>query len=255
MSLPHGWFRDFLDRADLDASFAALEGHTCAHSEMMRGRIRSLQLRPHEAQERFEQAEQLFPDQDVNLSNLCPRFALQIYTLENSLLLAKPASRTEDAAGRFDWPSAVPLTDSSELQRVITLSKWAYGLVSLHLGDWQDAEGFLSALVEESDTTAWSSLFSIALAFSQLNQARLDAAARTIERASRALASAPSLERVHATAALHALAEYLGDEAETRSWRRKLMDLPVPRSTRDFFGARAKLICARSRQVGGLVFL
>ncbi len=255
MSLPPGWYSDLLHRADLDASFVALLGHDCGQSELMRGRIRSLQMRPSAAQAHFVRAAQVISTAAEDIPTVCLRFIVQAYTLENALVLEPPTRDAEvPPASRFNVPGNV-LDEYPELRQALALYQWVRGIAFLNAGDARAAERVLSDLVGASDRSDSGALHRIALACAQLNRGRRKACDETLASAIERLTSEPLLVQVHAASVLRAFGRYLRDDSIASRWERELRSLPIPDDTRAAFVARSDLILGRSGDESGLMVL
>src|SRR5688572_23345811 len=85
-STPKDWLNLVTQGCDLERAFQALEGWEHFHTDTIRGRIRSLQLRPQEAWDYFEKAEGRAREYGQTLRNLLRRFFLKLYRFENALV-------------------------------------------------------------------------------------------------------------------------------------------------------------------------
>ncbi len=85
----------FLKKIDLEASFSALSGYNHFYSETLRGKIRSLQLKPEEAAIYFEKARKLSQNLELTPQNLNYIFILRTFALDNAVLLEAKRSQGE----------------------------------------------------------------------------------------------------------------------------------------------------------------
>src|SRR5262245_4189969 len=83
---PEDWGENWNEKCDLDLAFEALEDWHHFHTDTMRGRIRSLQLRPDEAWPYFETAFRRAPDFAATPRNQLRLFYLKAYCFENALI-------------------------------------------------------------------------------------------------------------------------------------------------------------------------
>jgi hypothetical protein len=84
--LPTGWAEEFFEKADFERSFAGLEGCSHFQADVMRGRIRSLQLRLDEARGYFERALAGALSAPRTIPNTIRRLVLHAYWFEDALL-------------------------------------------------------------------------------------------------------------------------------------------------------------------------
>ena len=83
---PLSWITLVNDRCDLDLAFDELDGWKHFHTDTIRGRVRSLQLRPQEAWTYFEKAQAKAEKYEHSLRNKLRRFYLKLYRFENALV-------------------------------------------------------------------------------------------------------------------------------------------------------------------------
>jgi hypothetical protein len=249
--LPPGWYEELLEKADLEASFAALEDSDSYYVDAMRGRIRSLQLRLEEAWRYLEQAAARSVDAPEELPDMARRALLQMYLLENALLSA-PMDRSQPAPP-CRLPDLPGIRDSTleeypEIRYILEMRLSIEGCFRLHLGDYHQASTTFQGLVD-----AWSgppdaalALHYCGLAAARHNLGLADLARRGLENAGLALASGGRmLNRLSASGMLAALHEYLGEDSHARDWKSHLGSLDCPAATRESFLRRGQLMLER----------
>lgn len=249
--LPPGWYEELLEKADLEASFAALETCDSYYVDAMRGRVRSLQLRIEEAWRYLEQAAARSVDAPEELPDMARRALLQMYLLENALLCA-PMDRSRPAppCQLPDLPGVrdATLEEYPEIRYILEMRLSIEGCFRLHLGDYHQASTTFQGLID-----SWSgapdaalALHYCGLAAARHNLGLVDLARRSLESSGLALASGGRmLNRLSAAGMLTALHEYLGEDALARDWKSHLQSLDCPEETRDAFLRRAHLLLER----------
>jgi hypothetical protein len=254
--LPAGWLRAFLDRADLDQSYAELEGCAHFHARTMQGRIRSLQLRFEDARTSFERGLAAAGAAPVSIASQVRRLILHVYRFENSLLEAPlPAHAPPPTLELSSVPPELH-REYPELKLAINLRTCAEGLYRLHLGDWKAAAALYSRLIEagREEPRSVLSAYYLGLAASRLNLGQVDAARRSFEDCGLCVAlDCPTLTRLSMGSALVSAYTSLEDDETADTWRAFLERLDCPAATRDAFLRRAALLVNRWQTQGRLV--
>lgn len=254
---PAGWLSDFITRADLEASFGALEGYQHFYAEGLRGRIRSLQLKLKEAQRHFARAEALAEKAAKTASNLLREFLLAVYSFE-CVLLSGPLDPGLGATEAFipDVPAKVR-QEHPEVHLVFNYRKAAEGLFRLHVKDHARALALFDQLVEENPLGAQEqvAMYHIGRACAQHNLGLEDLALRSLECSGLCLqASTKTLPQAQFSGILVGAYAFLGHAEEARTWELFLRQLACPQATKDVCLRRGQLGIQRSIEVSSLVF-
>lgn len=247
--LPPGWYLDLLNRADLEASYRALNGVKHFSAEALRGRIRSFQLRLDDAWEHFEKATRAADKARETIPNLVRKFLLHVYVCENALL-SHPIDRTVSVPYMTmpELPRAV-FKRFPEVRYVVDARLSAEAALRLHLGDYHTSSMLFMSLVEAhgAKPDAALALHYSGLAAAQYNLGLTDESRRNIENAALALRSGGSvLNRVKAAGILHALQLFLEEPQEAVDWLEFLKRIECPEATKEAFLARGKMMLERS---------
>lgn len=245
---PKDFFRLTNERCDLDFSFASLESYSHFHTETVRGRIRTLQLRPKEAWEHFSKAEALLPEFPRTLRNTMRAFYLRVYRFENALLeCAFPDAQHEgvlkgclDELLQGDLPTG---ETGARIQRFLE------GVYLIHEEEYAKAREILERLLEASwkviEDARTGYLFCAAIASRELGLAE-----ESERRLQSALLSIPAINNTCAGAlyagTAFAILKFWGSEQEAEEWHAYLEHMKVPQRTIDIFNRRSELLYGRS---------
>jgi hypothetical protein len=257
-TLPEGWQQSFLDAADLDKSFGALRRCDHFYAEVMRGRIRSLQLRVDEAERYFQRACASSEEAEETIPNLLRQFMLHTYRFYN-ILLRGPIEPDDTLPGPLlpEIGDAV-LREYPELREVVKFRLRAEGLLRLHLADYDVAAELFEDLIESEADGPPDALvaYYLGLAAAHYNRGFDDLAERQLENAALGIQSGGrTLNRALAAGVLHGLYTYMEEPGEAAGWEQFLQRLECPQATRDVFLERGRLIVERSMLQSRLVLL
>jgi hypothetical protein len=256
--LPAGWLSEFISKADLSASYDALSASTHFYAETMRGRIRALQLRLHEAADHFERAEDLFMEAPRTTPNLLRGFLLGIYTFDCILLCGPLDPELASLQSSIPELPAQVLEEHPEVRLAIEYRKAVEALFCLHLGETDRALDLYNELLENNTRgdTEQVARYHIGLAAAQHNLGYGDACLESLECAGLCLQAGTNLlPQTQVAAILLGVYRYLGLENEARSWQFFLDRLPCPVATKDALLRRGEMSTRRSIEIARLVFL
>jgi hypothetical protein len=246
--LPAGWVDEFFEKADFEHSFARLEA--CCHfqGDVMRGRIRSLQLRLGEAREYFERALKGALSAPKNIPNTIRKLVLHAYWFENALLQAPLTERM--TLPRFEMSDFSPevLKEYPEIRFAVHYRRCAEGLLQLHLGEWESSSAIFRELIEANRDAVEGVLagYHVGLGASQYNLGQMADAQRSMEIAGLFITLGGStLSRASMAATLYGFYRCAGQDAEVAAWHSFLLGLPCPQATKDAFLKRAELLVER----------
>jgi tetratricopeptide (TPR) repeat protein len=245
---PNDWITLVNDRCDLELAFKALDGWDHFHTDTIRGRIRSLQLRPQEAWGYFEKAQDRADEYGRSLRNLLRQFYLKVYRFDNAII--------EESAPEGGQPGKTESclkdllrgdTPNSEVASQLRL--FNHGLYLLHRQDYAAARKLFKKLLRESrdrigdEKTGF--YFGAAVAHRALGEEA--EAERQIENACLFI---PALDNtfnmgIYAGTA-SALLRLWDREDEAQEWDEFLVRLKIPKKTADLFRERSKRILKRS---------
>ncbi len=247
-AVPEDWLETLNSVCDLDRSFEALEGWSHFHTDTIRGRIRSLELRPGEAWEFFELAAERADGFERSLRNLLRRFYLKVYRFENALLEESTPQggdpdRTETCLQeilRGDTP------DSGLVKQIRMLT---IGTYLLHKENYAAAKNLILRLIRECESVARDEKtgFYLAAAAAHRGLKEDSDADRQLENA---CLSIPTLDNtfnmgLYAGAA-SAFLRIWDREEEAREWEDFLVHLKIPPKTVEIFRERSRRIVERS---------
>ncbi len=246
---PADWMALVNEKCDLDLAFDVLEGWNHFYTDTIRGRIRSLQLRPKEAMAYFELSAERVDDFPNTLRNFLRRFYHKIYVFENSIIAeSEPEGGNPDQTDRF-------LKDLMEMEipeTEIALQTRQYhkGLFFLHRGRPEEAKKCFLRIIRQSrdrmgdEKSAY--YLGAAAAHKQLGEDK--DADKQLEYASLYI---PTLENtlnmgIYSTT-LAALLQFWERVDEAQEWLDFLGRLKIPGKTREMLLERNRRIVARSR--------
>jgi hypothetical protein len=262
--LPAGWLDRFFGNADLEASYAELEGGAHFHCETMRGRIRSLQLRIDDGWDHFDAALEMVDDADEDIPNLVRQFVLEVYRFDHALVEAPLDPSMEVPPLEIPLVSPGIVRGYPEIRYVLTLRKRTEALLRLHTGDVATAIQLYDELLRASrrrrapDKLRPHVLVYYYLGLAACYHAQDDEGAVRIQLDNASLAAATielTLNRADAAARLAAFYDFLEDRSSAREWKEFLLGLDCPDATKQTFLRRAARLQERCSQLGRLVLL
>ena len=245
---PFNWVSIVNDRADLDLAFNALDGWGHFHTDTIRGRIRSLQLRPADALDHFKKAEARVDDFPRTLRNQLRRFYLKIYAFENALIFeSDPDGGDPQATDRA--MKELQETDLPESEVASQIRHSCRAMFALHRKNYASAKKIFSRLIDQSRDRMGDEKVDFflgnAVAMRALNET--DTAERNIETASLYI---PALDNVfnmgHYACRLSALLKLWDQEDRAQEWDDFIHRLKIPASTAELFCERERRILGRS---------
>ncbi len=248
---PTDWIALVNDRGDLDVAFDALDGWNHFHTDTIRGRIRSLQLRPGEAWPFFERAEKN-ASQYRGQRNDLRRFYLKVYRFENSLIEETDSdgarrARTAEHLGHLLESRPPASTIASQMQM------YCQAVHSLHEGDCAGGKKLLQRILYESRSRFGDEKagFYVSLAAAHRALGEIDEAERHMEYF---CLSIPALSNafnmgVYAASAT-AVFRLWGREEPASEWEEFIGRLKLPAKTVALFRERSRRIVERSRATG-----
>jgi hypothetical protein len=247
-AVPEKWLESLNERCDLDQSFEALEGWNHFHTETIRGRLRSLQLKPREAWEHFERATARSGGFDASPRNALRRFYLKVYRFENALLEESipgggDPGRTESCL------KAVLRGDAAASGMVRQFRIFTIATYLLHKQNYGAAKNLILQVIRQNETTAGDEKtgFYLAAAAAYRGLGESAGADRQIENACLAI---PTLDNTFNmglySAIVHAFLRLWGREREAGEWADFLMRLKIPAKTIELFCERSRRIVERS---------
>ena len=246
--LPEGWLRDYLGKADLEASYHALRSCTHFHAETMRGRIRSLQVRPEAARKHFVKSLRLSEEVRETIPNLVRKLVLHLFWFENRLLQG-PLDGITDVP-QLDLPQ-VPeplMSQFPEVKYVLNLRRFAEGILRLHLGEFELSASIFSDLIEMNPGEPEDSIASyyLGLAAAQENLGLRPLARRNMENAGFAIQLGGAvLNRAQFAGKLYAFYTCMGDEEGARDWKFFVERLDCPAATKQACLKRGDILIER----------
>ena len=245
---PISWVTLVNDRCDLDLAFDELDGWKHFHTDTIRGRVRSLQLRPKEAWTYFEKARARAHKYEHSLRNHLRLFYLKLYCFENALIAESQSeggspSRTNKCLKAL-LAGEIPPSEVAEQMRT-----FVHALHLLHQADYALAKKLLKKLIRQSrdrlgdEKTGF--YFAAAVAYRGLGKkAEAD---RQLENASLmipALDNAFNMGLYAGTAS--ALLRIWGREAEAREWDEFIVHFKPPAKTAEILRERSRRIQERT---------
>ncbi len=247
-AVPENWLDLVNHRCDLDLAFEALEKLSHFHTDTIRGRIRSLQLRPKEAWKFFQRAEENADSFGASPRNLLRRFFLKVYCFENALLEESTpsggdAERTKECIQSLLHGDTPPSTLASLLRF------FCNGIYLLHREEYAQSKKIFLRLIKETSNRIGDEktgfYFGASIAHRGLGED--EEADRQLENA---LLAIPTLETTFTmglyAATASALLEIWGRDEEAREWIEFLTRLKLPKKTAEIFCERSRRMLERS---------
>ncbi len=249
---PADWMNLVNEKGDLDLAFDALDGWDHFYTDTIRGRIRSLQLRPKEAEPFFERSQARVEKFPATLRNFLRRFYHKIYVFENSII-AESAPEGGDPELTDKVLTDLMNMEIPETEMALQTRQYHKGLLLLNRGKFGDAKKCFLRIIKQSrdhmgdEKTAY--YLGAAVALKQLGQET--EANWQIENASLII---PTLENTLNmgiySASLSAFLDLWGREAEAEEWKDFLLRLKLPEKTRRLLLQRKERVITRSRALG-----
>jgi tetratricopeptide (TPR) repeat protein len=245
---PKNWIMLVTDRCDLDLAFEALEGWEHFHTDTIRGRIRSLQLRPDEAWDHFENAQKRSESYGSSLRNVLRRFYLKIYRFENALI-EESGSDAGDPSKMEDCLRALLCGETPDAEIARTLNLFSKGLCRLHREKYAEAKKIFHKLLQESRDRLGDEKagFYLGAAVAHRGLGEEEESDRQIENASLFI---PALDNAfnmgYYAGALAALLRIWDKEEEASEWDAFIQRLKIPPKTIRLFEERSRRIVERS---------
>jgi tetratricopeptide (TPR) repeat protein len=247
---PENWLEVF-NECDLDKAFDVLDGWHHFHTDTLRGRVRSLQLRPKEAWKWFSKAESKVMRFENSTKNLYRYFYLKVYCFENSIIESSKPDEGDDR--KIDETIREVMSfDVSYSPKASQLQKFCRGLRLLHLEEFAQAQRIFSKLIRENSDKVWDEMTAIylssAVALYELNL--FDKAKRVFENAALSIPvlSAKFNMGLYASIA-KALLKIWGREQEAMEWDGFIGVLKIPPKTIEILQERAERILERSESL------
>jgi hypothetical protein len=246
---PSEWISLLNEQADLDAAFEALEDWNHFHGDTIRGRIRSLQLRPQEAWGHFEKAASRSASFSRSSKNVLRLFSLKVYRFENAILeeslpLGGQPSRVEECFGELlnaEMPALEPL------KHVQLHCRAAH---HLHRADYHRARRLFLMLIRDGRRRRQDEQtgYYLGAAAALRSLGAMSQADRQMENACLSIPVLASTFNmgVHAATAT-ALLRLWNREDEAIEWEGFVSRLEAPARTRELFRERTRRIVERSR--------
>lgn len=249
---PADWMNLVNEKGDLDLAFDALDGWDHFYTDTIRGRIRSLQLRPKEAELFFERSQARVEEFPNTHRNFLRRFYHKIYVLENSVI-AESAPEGGDPDLTDKVLEDLMNMEIPETEVALQTRQYHKGVLFLNRGKFTEAKRCFLRIIKQShgqmgdEKTAY--YLGAAVALKQLGQEK--DANWQIENASLII---PTLENTLNmgiySASLSAFLDLWGREAEAEEWRDFLFRLKMPEKTRQLLLQRKERVVTRSRALG-----
>jgi tetratricopeptide (TPR) repeat protein len=253
---PNDWITLVNDRCDLDQAFNALEDWDHFHTDTIRGRIRSLQLRPAEAWEHFQKAEARADEFGRSLRNLLRRFYLKVYCFENSLI-QESQTGGGDPAVIEKYHRQLMSVEVPDSEVAGQLRMFNQGLFLTHTEDYPAAKKLFRKLLRQSRDRIGDEKTGFYFAAAVVHRALGEEgeAERQLENACLCI---PALDNTfnmgHYAGVAIALLSIWEREEEAREWDQFLVRLKIPKKTADIFRERTKRILARSESLKRVFF-
>ncbi|MBI4583697.1 MAG: hypothetical protein HY717_06715 [Planctomycetes bacterium] len=245
-----------MDKVDFEASYKALDGFTHFHSETLRGKIRSFQLRTKEAVEHFRRAEDLSKAAEKSPTNHLRLFYLRFYSLHNAMVeevlqeSGEICLNTELEMQRFlDFED--PNTLTTDQIRILMI-----GHYQLLRGNYHSALEAFECLIEESRSRiedvqvefyCGACAASYALGFHNNAERHYENALMSLNFLSKTLKIAGAYSK------LYTLIKHMGRADEAKEWQQALERLAIPKESLQHFlkleGAYSNASAIRNRIV------
>ncbi len=245
---PADWMALVNEKCDLDLAFEALEGWNHFYTDTIRGRIRSLQLRPKEATTFFDLSAERVDDFPNTLRNFLRRFYHRIYVFENAII-AESESGGGDPKQTDRHLKDLMEMEIPETEIALQTRQYHKGLFFLHRDKADEAKKCFLRIIRQSrermgdEKTAY--YIGAAAAHKQLDEDK--EAEKQLEYASLYI---PTLENTLNmgiySATLSALLQVWERPEEAQEWLDFLGRLKIPVKTREILLDRYRRIVARS---------
>src|ERR1041384_497179 len=146
-AVPNQWIDIVNKQCDLDLAFDILEGWNHFHTDTIRGRVRSLQLRPKEAWEFFSKAQ---ARADANTPhNKIRTFYIKVYCFENALIDESFSEEGYQGDLIRHWIQQL-LAETFDISKITYVQEYCQGISVLHEEEYAEAARIFSKLLEES---------------------------------------------------------------------------------------------------------
>jgi hypothetical protein len=255
-AVPTDWISLVNERCDLDLAFESLEGWDHFHTDTIRGRIRSLQLRPNDAWRFFRRADERSGAFCHSPLNDLRRFFLKSYRFENAFVEESQAEGGRPGIAE-ECLSALG-KDVPDSEVAVQLRAFSQGVFCLHRGKPEEAKAIFRRLVSQTSSQILDQQvgFYIGLSVAHTALGEDDDAERQIENACLAnLAIENTFTRGLNASVLIALFRTARREQEARDWEMFLRHLEIPPKTLELFLERCRRIQERSAGLGRLFLL
>ena len=245
---PHDWISIVNERADLDLAFETLEGWTHFHTDTIRGRIRSLQLRPVEAWEHFERAEARAQEFTRSVRNVLRRFYLKVYCFENAVI-EESASEGASRSKTDERLKSLLEADAPESEVATHIRLFNNAVYLLHREEYTRARELFLRLLRESRKRSGDEKSGFYLGAAVAHRALGETAEAERQMENGAL-SIPALSNTFNmgiyAGSLAALLRIWGRDEEAKEWDEFLVRLRIPPKTAQLFRERSRRILERS---------
>jgi hypothetical protein len=248
---PSDWIALVNERADLDVAFVALDGWDHFHTDTIRGRIRSLQLRPDEAWKYFRTAEERADTFPRSLRNVLRRFYLRVYCFENAIIEesgpgGSRSGQTEELLRKI-LASDTPDSDVAALIRT-----FCQALYLVHQQNYVSAKKHLLKLLDQSRNRNGDEKagFYLTLAATHRALGEDPEADRQMENACLAIPTLSNTFNMGIYAAsVSAILRLWDREEEACEWDQFVVRLRIPETTARVFRERSRRILERSQEL------
>lgn len=249
LGMPDGWLEALNRNADLESSFDELEDETHWFSETLRGRIRSLQFRPVEAEEHFATAEER-----SSLNEIPEQLMHHIYARDHQFFVSSPPRPRPDSNQRA---MATLVEGDWILERLCRLMRLQNARNALYHGDYDSGKQAFAAMAVEPKRKNSGRLLALAgLALCEWNLGDQASSIRRLESVGwHVLQDEYVLNRVQYAARLAAIYEYVDHPKEATAWDDYLEREDCSLDTKEAFRARSDFILARCQKIQRAVLI
>lgn len=248
---PRDWLDIVNQECDLEKGFRALESRDHFYTDTLRGRIRSLQLRPQEAERYFERACSRVSDFPYTSRNRLRAFYTKLYRFENLLISAsEPPPR--GALSPEGMLSDLLNGELPELDFSRDILMYDRGILLLQAGEAKKAARVFTSLLESrpccfSDEQA---AFYLGAASAHHELGNLDEARLHVENAGLCIPVLQSKINMGLCASsICALLEFWDQADQAQEWETFLKRLNFPENFSLVLCQRKQRIIARSREL------
>jgi tetratricopeptide (TPR) repeat protein len=247
---PEDWMA-VLNACDLDEAFESLDGYNHFHSDTLRGRTRSLQLRSTEAWKYFREAESRIRQFKSTDQNRLRHFFLKVYSFENSMTdeSLPDGGNPARTAKYYREVTSFPLEGIWLVDHYKLINR---GFYQLHKKNFPVARKALAEAIELTRDALRDDLAALYLTHAVACRGLGDEAAsdRSLENAFLAIPALQSTYNMGLFASICTAVLRLWDrEADAREWDEFLIKLKVPQKTIAIFHERSQRIIARSAKL------